>query len=886
MKKNKQKKYLRSIISSLIILSVFLMPISYLGNIQKANAQNSGYTPISGGATGGGGLTGYVSGLAPAIAQLPLCTKALTSGISSLFSGGGDISSLAGDQSNLSNLSDLGTDATEQTMAVRTYSTTTNNYLGKIATNTASTAKSTSSTNTNDTCLKSIGRLVIKQLIQKLTLSIVDWINNGFNGGPAFIQDPKRFFGEIAKNEILQFGLEINDPNLFPFGKAFMQNTAMAFNRKFANTAQYSLDKLVKETNPQFSGAGFIADFSQGGWTAFDALTRIPANNSMGFNIMASNELQSRVEGTFKSPAQLTNEALMQANGFLGDQRCTDPWGTTKEQSDAARKAGQTDQICKQWQYVTPGQMIAHAAIGVSDYQKDSLIKAQDLNDAVAAIIDALLSQFSNKIMTEGFANLSNEGADGSFIPDNTNMGNNYSTSQTNKDFSSFQINASSWLQQNPEFNIRTDLNQALIDAQRTYVDKITSENTELMSTTNGQPYSAPYGSGSSNAYGLIPAINQLDYCIPGPHPGWENDSRQLLNDAEDKKVLSLTAQDFLSQDLLSDLITSSIPIIGSLMSQQKQADAIAAVKDYYQNKLRSFTEMEEDTSQTDKRILTNKGSLVVILNTIFDSYVKAINTVYSDNIKPNVFKEAETEYNKIQGYQKMMDSNETKKAALNGAITRLEQIKIQIDTLNGQLANGSLDPDPVKAQVIYENDLAPYISSFARISTDLVSGDDIAKVDNILKQIKDEKDYVYNDLLKGPQGCEAQLTGGLPWPLNDIKRMPYRGVIVYDYNNLSPGSTIPDPWRHKYSNKMPSNSPCYGPGFLSYAGFTNSYSGCSSATSCNIFVDIPLGNSTATSVGKSPQNDANKAGVCGAGNSRGMQNHTDGIFEQVIGIY
>ena len=112
--------------------------------------------------------------------------------------------------------------------------------------------------------------------------------------------------------------------------------------------------------------------------------------------------------------------------------------------------------------------------------------------------------------------------------------------------------------------------------------------------------------------------------------------------------------------------------IIGSLMSQQKQADAIAAVKDYYQNKLRSFTEMEEDTSQTDKRILTNKGSLVVILNTIFDSYVKAINTVYSDNIKPNVFKEAETEYNKIQGYQKMMDSNETKKAALNGAITRL----------------------------------------------------------------------------------------------------------------------------------------------------------------------------------------------------------------------
>ena len=34
----------------------------------------------------------------------------------------------------------------------------------------------------------------------------------------------------------------------------------------------------------------------------------------------------------------------------------------------------------------------------------------------------------------------------------------------------------------------------------------------------------------TSNAYGLIPAIGQLDYCIPGPHPGFEEDSRNTLD--------------------------------------------------------------------------------------------------------------------------------------------------------------------------------------------------------------------------------------------------------------------------------------------------------------------------------------------------------------------
>ena len=90
----------------------------------------------------------------------------------------------------------------------------------------------------------------------------------------------------------MQFGLEINNPQLFPFGKTWMQNTALAFNNKFQDNAQYSLDKLIQDTDPQYSAATFQQDFSMGGWDAWTAMTQVPANNPLGFKLMADNEIQ------------------------------------------------------------------------------------------------------------------------------------------------------------------------------------------------------------------------------------------------------------------------------------------------------------------------------------------------------------------------------------------------------------------------------------------------------------------------------------------------------------------------------------------------------------------------------------------------------------------
>ena len=283
-------------------------------------------------------------------------------------------------------------------------------------------------------------------------------------------------------------------------------------------------------------------------------MTSVPANNPLGFQLMASNELQKRLEGTNKSRANEIRDTLTQAAGFLGDERCVEPKGLlkmTREEDLVARGinnsyedtitlpplpapidpltgkqkrfwvASNTPRIiknttpkqpvCKKWEYVTPGQMVATAATNVMGFSNDALLKADDLNAAMAAILDALLTRLPNEIMDKGFANFStDEGRDGSFVMNAGNMLSEGGYSQVEDDFSLSQRN-SEWLRNNPNFNIRTDLTQAMIDEQRIYVEKMENYNEALED--------------------LIKNTYQLDYCIPGPNPLWKEKAYERLDE-------------------------------------------------------------------------------------------------------------------------------------------------------------------------------------------------------------------------------------------------------------------------------------------------------------------------------------------------------------------
>ncbi len=742
--------------------------------------------------------------------------------------------------------------------------------------------KETADMDANSSCLQSMGRLMIKKLLQKLTISTVAWINSGFNGSPSFIQDPSKFFGDMAKNEILKFGGEINNPTYYPFGKAWLKNTAMAFNNKFADNARYSLDQEIRDSDPTSSAITFQTDFSQGGWDAWTALTQNPANNPLGFKLMADNELQTRLVGTNESAAQLTHDALAQANGFLSDTRCVVPDGITKQENDAAVAERSTNPkgpykhtLCDRWEIVTPGKAVSDAVTNVMGYQNNAYLNVTDLNDSIAAITDALLSQFSNKIMEEGFANIGTTGADGTLYSSGT-LGMGVTTTQTEKDFMPSQL-SSSWLTANPDFNIRTDLTQALIDDQRTYSDKLEQQNKELNSTTDGAAYrinacptgftgtypnckeiqptatiNVPGGTiniplpwnpcplgysgtapncigptneepGTTNAYGLIPTINQLDYCIPGPHPGWEEDAKKTLSD----RLSSITPTEQKTNkagDIANGIVGAGlnfVPYVGPLLSGVFGAltsdnDVIDRDTGARCTNIVTFASLTGfsfqcirgiASKQYDINMLTQEG-LFYVLNAVLDKYISIMDKTYfsSPDILPSVATEAATDFNQLPGYYQMIKDNNSKILSLKTTINILGDIKDAVDNLNAQLASGEITNDA------YESSLKDQINAFGRVSADMVNGDDIATADNLLKQIIDKKTYIYNNLLKGPYGCEVDLekpqksfpsagTGVIKtnWDwnnfnVNSVERIPYPLEILYDYDDFAKGTNIPDP--------------------------------------------------------------------------------------------
>ncbi|OIO29177.1 hypothetical protein AUJ22_01905 [Candidatus Nomurabacteria bacterium CG1_02_31_12] len=832
------KKIQNSIISFMLIVSTILMPLSFIP--KKVEAQS---------------VSGYASGLAPMIATLPQCKEVINNGVKNLFngisglfssdssdSGGGTLGNMMSKktqkglldqqwqidhpskllffESNENSLKSVSDSAANSFDNIQVFDTEANKKLDSLQKDSQEIKQSTESINTNSTCIQSIGRLIIKMLLQKLTISTVTWINNGFDGKPAFLQDPGKFFKDIARTEILQFGAEINDPKLFPFGKVWMKNTAAAFNNKFQDNAQYSLDKEIQKYDPKSSAETFREDFSQGGWNAWTAMTQSPANNPIGFKIIADNEIQKRLAGTTQSTAEQVHEALSQANGFLGDERCVDPPGITKTQEDAAWRETPSRKICNKHEYVTPGKMISDKATEVLGYQNNAYLNVEDLNDAVAAITDALLGQFSQYIYNKGFANIGTEGSDGTLIFDTSYSTGEY-RSQTEKDFTPSQL-SNSWLQANPDFDIRTDLTQALIDEQRTYSDKLKIQNRELISTTDNGDYklnddikSSTYG--QSNAYGLIPTIYQLDYCIPGPHPGWEDDSRRVLaaatnailpetaeslKDLESEQVIDMvkavggTAAGLVAMSVLAApaaaLIgvavgSSLFPVVGTvvgalvgfvvgfLIDLFAGDDPGLNVRTYYSGVIASFSGYLPDYgNENDARIpyISSKTGTVSVLNSMLDRYAIIMGkTYFSDpELLPTVRGEAIKNFEQLTGYAQMSKNNEDKIYSLKTTINILGEIKEKVDILNNKLEYSEAN-NGTYTKEDFENELKEQINAFARVSSDMVNGNDIFNVDDLTKQIIDKRNDIYVHLLKGPSGCEVEIEANSLKPADKQKK-------------------------------------------------------------------------------------------------------------------
>ncbi len=785
------------ITATLITLFVF----SPIVPAMEAKAQVGSYNAVgsftfgSGGVQGG--LDGYIKGLAPAITQLPGCRKKLSSWIKNIFQ---KIKGIKKDDLG-SGVKDTVDDFDLEVEAILVKET---EFVRKREQAKKDAQDENTKSNKNieeqETCTNAIGKMIVDRLVQKITLSSVAWIQSGFHGEPAFVQQPGKFLRDIVKDELLKFKIELSGQGQFPFAKAFIKAQADFFNKKFTDNARYSLNELIKETTPQYNGYQFSADFSAGGWNAWTALTGVPANNPLGFTVISNEEIGKRTAGTSKSLAERLQEQIDASGGFLGEERCADPGkeDMTRAEDKAAHDAGQPG--CLKWVYVTPGRWAAESLTNAVDYQNKGLLKVETLNDALAAIIDALIQRFSNDVYSKGLAAIPEDGVDGGIILSEYSVGGGYSTTtQVEKDYPDY-LQGSNWFAEHPNFNIRTDLTQAIIDEQRTYKEKLEKQNETLAR--------------------IILWTKQLDYCIAGPSLSSYQEVSQvdLFSNADD--IEGKTSKPGVGEIILS----TAFGVVGKFFSNRiaqkreeeeehvRRKDIITQVARVFNVHLYSAWgyNLYEDSKDIYQELILDAGDRDGLAKSILASYKEVIHNTYFNGSRslapmPLVTAEARIEYGKIISYDNIIDQNEEDISLSRSVIQRLAKIK---DTIEDMGPEPDQNTDPVGYEQ-YEAEIKGLASELGQLTEHMVTGNDVSRSHKLLKELEAKEVYIKNDLLI--DGCEKEMVKLYDEDIETYskfyRRQPYKEPILYLY-----GDNVGQNERSMTNNNIPAsgNTPAH----------------------------------------------------------------------------
>ena len=274
-----------------------------------------------------------------------------------------------------------------------------------------------------------VGWGLAKMAIASMTNSIVNWINTGFEGSPAFVSDPESYFLDLADQASGAFIRDLGAEGLLcdrfkPYIIFSLQYTVPTM-EKFRCTVSSAIDNWE----------GFINDFNEGGWKGWLAVSTQPQNNPYGAYLNATEEHErKRAEAQERGKTEIgwnsgflsLKECSADVNydtaiGSVCADECVDLdteeevlncVNICKEMNEDAESSYSKKELCElnggQMQNTTPGKVIAdqlEISLGSSFRQMEL---ADEISESLGAIFNALLSQ----LMQSGLRSLTDSGED------------------------------------------------------------------------------------------------------------------------------------------------------------------------------------------------------------------------------------------------------------------------------------------------------------------------------------------------------------------------------------------------------------------------------------------------------------------------------------------
>lgn len=388
----------------------------------------SGASAASAGAIGGA-VGGAASLLGSAGEAIKSGVSSITNTISGLFGGGGTGASAAAAAADKVGLAQMGADAGLSGTALDSFvqsggtlgstaaggggigvgaltvwvtDPTLNFTAASIAGTSGITAGNTTWQNQKDGFINCIFYNIAKMALRAITASIVSWAANGFQGNPSFIQDPARFFADVADQEIGRFIYNHPDYNWMCSPFRFQIKRALVFNRSFRERSQCTLSQVVGNFNDFVTSTNNELG-NLGGWDAWNQIATEPQNNPYGAYALASMQVEAKIAGS-------KERNLMQLNwgkGFFSwkDPACVEASKKGQDPNSPYYEfpQGAEDPNSQEFEFnpnlgsgencpiVTPGDVIAEQVNKTLGSGQDQLVAADEINEVISALIQGLV---------------------------------------------------------------------------------------------------------------------------------------------------------------------------------------------------------------------------------------------------------------------------------------------------------------------------------------------------------------------------------------------------------------------------------------------------------------------------------------------------------------
>lgn len=519
--------------------------------------------------------------------------------------------------------------------------------------NTGSTVSNTATT-IKDFVIKlaaQVLKAIAQVLLNKLTEATVNWINGGFKGAPKFVENPKSFFKNIGDTQLENLIDTIGyNASKFPYGREVSQALISSYrnqNSDIGSTMTYTLTNIVGQEANKFQ-----KNFNVGGWAAYEAYNRNPANNAFGSLFLGADKAAKVVTDA----QQKVQKEVDLGQGFLNQRTCvrwkTEPQvygpqqqgqgtgfsmvqapGTYTGLGQAQQAEHQflsggakKDSDCLEWKTLSPGSLVQsqiNLAAG-SKFMQSQLGAA--LGNSLSNIINALTTSLLNK----GIAALSTIGKD-----DNDDAGKVWSyDGMTLSGTGSTSSNGVDNWSQTPDKVI--DLNQLLMVGVDFDVDEYGKPVKQTMIDLAQRQVDSYkrildllHGTPIQDSFAQV--IRELDYTLPGPKFMWESRFNRKFSKILQKwqvKEGKGTKKKQEKTDNLINLLLDRQDSIPSAIRIRALQDTIpsytmvqAQIKDAYRysGKEKEYTEKYIDSLTVLSRLKNIKVKLDEIINNYTD---------------------------------------------------------------------------------------------------------------------------------------------------------------------------------------------------------------------------------------------------------------------------